>query len=155
MADYRHGTVLEAARCISDNRYLFRTSPTVENSDIIEDDGERARWRERREKLRARKASRNDVEGWTKREGWRGDSGVMSGQARARCEKGSVVSASRFRPVIGSDSVLTLNAREPPVHSRAAREDRGSARGRILGMAAAAPPSSQPPVLSSIIYDRA
>lgn len=32
MADYRPGTVLEGSRCISDNRYLFRTSPAVENS---------------------------------------------------------------------------------------------------------------------------
>lgn len=34
-----------------------------------------------------------------------------AGAGSPRCEKGSVVSASRFRPVIGSDSVLTLNVR--------------------------------------------
>lgn len=79
----------------------------------------------------------------------------MSGQARARCEKGSVVSASRFRPVIGSDSVLTLNA-SPRYTLRAAPETGGvSAGGRILGMAAAVPPVLPSPVLSSIIYDRA
>lgn len=79
----------------------------------------------------------------------------MSGQARARCEKGSVVSALRFRPVIGSDSVLTLNA--SPRYTLAQREGQrgGPARGRILGMAAAVPPFSHPPILSSIIYDRA
>lgn len=61
-----------------------------------------------------------------RRAGSEGDSGIMSGQARARCEKGSVVSASRFRSVIGSDSVLTLNAREPPrIHSRAERGETG------------------------------
>lgn len=77
---------------------------------------------------------------------------VMSGQAHARCEKGSVVSASRFRPVIGSDSMLTLNA--SPRYTRAQRGRQGGRRagedfrdGRCRSL-----PS---PVLSSIIYDRA
>lgn len=52
---------------------------------------------------------------------------VMSGQARARCEKGSVVSASRFRPVIGSDSVLTLNA--SPRYTLAQRGRQGVSAG--------------------------
>lgn len=93
------GTALEAVRCISDNRYLFRTSPAAENS------GNRRRWNERAsERTVARgteaRAERRDEEG-------AGNAGAGS----PRCEKGSVVSASRFRPVIGSDSVLTLNVR--------------------------------------------
>lgn len=68
---------------------------------VIEEDGtsERASERTVARGTEAR-AERRDEEG-------AGNAGAGS----PRCEKGSVVSASRFRPVIGSDSVLTLNVR--------------------------------------------
>lgn len=101
-------------------------SSTVENSSIIEDDGERARKRVKRE--RAASESERCSKGAMKSQGREGGIPVMSGQARARCEKGSVVSASQFRPVIGSDSVLTLNA--SPRYTLAQRAgDRGGRRG--------------------------
>lgn len=56
--------------------------------------------------------------------GERGEGGDSS-----RCEKGSIVSASRFRPVIGSDSVLTLNARASPPALVATERDREGLRG--------------------------
>jgi hypothetical protein len=146
VADYHSGTVLEAARCISDNRYLFRTSPAAENS------GNRRRWNERASE-REDDGARDEGERKAPRvrRGGRGNAGTGS----PRCEKGSVVSASRFRPVIGSDSVLTLNARaRSPALVRQRME--GSREGKGADFRdGRCHPTLHSPVLSSIIYDRA
>lgn len=70
---------------------------------VIEEDGTSERARER-----WRAGQGREEEG---AEGVRRGGRDNAGAGWPRCEKGSVVSASRFRPVIGSDSVLTLNAR--------------------------------------------
>jgi len=82
VADYHSGTVLEAARCISDNRYLFRTSPAAENS------GNRRRWNERASERASERMVARGTEASGK--GCRGcdeEGAVIPGQARRGARK--------------------------------------------------------------------
>lgn len=69
------GTALEAVRCISDNRYLFRTSPAAENS------GNRRRWNERASERTVARGTGARAESATRR------APVMPGQARRGARK--------------------------------------------------------------------